>query len=708
MASGGGGGGGGKRDDDCIQVVVRCRPLNKKEKTENRGSIVDIDMESRQIAIVNPANRDEAPKTFAFDAVYDENTIQRTFYEESCFNLVESVLEGFNGTIFAYGQTGCGKSWTMQGPADLAQPELRGVIPNAFAHIFESIKATSDVEFLVRVSYLEIYNEEIKDLLTNNPKAPVKCEIKEDPGKGVFVKGLNDVVVESEQEMTNALEKGLLYRTTAATNMNEQSSRSHSIFSIVVEMSTKDKDSGKEMLRAGKLNLVDLAGSERQKKTGATGDLLKEGAKINLSLSALGNVISALSDGKPGKHVPYRDSKLTRLLQDSLGGNTKTLMVAAVSPADYNYDETTSTLRYANRAKNIKNKPKINEDPKDTMLREFKAQIEALKKMLADQQSGGASLGAALAGSGGGDSGAPDSWNFAAMALPAGGAANDQHVRSLEEERERANAQLAEKEGEIERERRLREELAARLAQMQSKLMGAGHHGTAGGAEDGVETAEEAAERAEAAKRLKERRLKARAKRKAREAAEMSRILQEKEALEGELDKLDAAEEARAELERRFNKLKKKHEQQRKESEEQIDELQWQLTQMQEAFREQDREAKLFEAIARASAGDKEFKRVRCLHSLALPLLFCAFYSLFSLFSLSLSHFLAHSRSSAPRLGTTTRTRRGLCPSPSARASMASPPPPLLLPPPLPPLVQATAGSTCQACRAMGGLEGWT
>ena len=353
MASAGDGAAGAgpaKRDDDCIQVVVRCRPLNKKELEEKRANIVDIDMELRQISIANPSGNKDDNKSFTFDAVYDENTVQRIFYEESCFNLVESVLEGFNGTIFAYGQTGCGKSWTMQGPSNLAQPELRGVIPNAFAHIFESVKATSDVEFLIRCSYLEIYNEEIKDLL-GNPKSQLKCEVKEDPGKGVFIKNLTDIVVESEQDMTNALERGLQSRHVAATQMNEQSSRSHSIFTIVVEMSSKDAHTGKDMLRAGKLNLVDLAGSERQKKTGAEGALLKEGAKINLSLSALGNVISALSEGKPGKHVPYRDSKLTRLLQDSLGGNTKTLMVAAISPADYNYDETTSTLRYANRAK---------------------------------------------------------------------------------------------------------------------------------------------------------------------------------------------------------------------------------------------------------------------------------------------------------------------------------------------------------------------
>lgn len=230
-----------------------------------------------------------------------------------------------------------------------------------------------------------MYDVWFRDLLAD-PKTAAKCDIKEDPNKGVFVTNLLDIVVEREEEMEAVLNKGLHNRTTGATLMNAESSRSHSIFTIVVEMNTKDPLSGKDHIRAGKLNLVDLAGSERQKKTGATGDRLKEGSKINLSLSALGNVISALSEGG-AKHIPYRDSKLTRLLQDSLGGNTKTLMVAAISPADYNYDETLSTLRYANRAKNIKNKPKINEDPKDAMLREYKEEIERLRKMLAEQAS---------------------------------------------------------------------------------------------------------------------------------------------------------------------------------------------------------------------------------------------------------------------------------------------------------------------------------
>jgi Kinesin motor domain len=287
----------------------------------------------------------------------------------------------YNGTIFAYGQTGCGKTHTMQGLQEPA--ELRGVIPNSFDHIFENIRAAAaGTVFLVRCSYLEIYNEEIRDLLSSDPKK--RLELREDANKGVYTKDLINEVVSDQVAINAVMERGQGNRTVGSTLMNQTSSRSHSIFTIVIEMNAAD-ESGKDHIRVGKLNLVDLAGSERQSKTGASGDRLKEGCKINLSLSALGNVISALVDQAKGKHIPYRDSKLTRLLQDSLGGNTKTLMVAAISPADYNYDETMSTLRYANRAKNIKNKPKINEDPKDTMLRQYKEEIEALKRALQEQ-----------------------------------------------------------------------------------------------------------------------------------------------------------------------------------------------------------------------------------------------------------------------------------------------------------------------------------
>ncbi|XP_019396959.1 PREDICTED: kinesin-like protein KIF17 isoform X1 [Crocodylus porosus] len=269
----------------------------------------------------------------------------------------------------------------MQGVAD--PPSQRGIIPRAFEHIFESVQCAENTKFLVRASYLEIYNEDIRDLLGADTKQ--KLELKEHPEKGVYVKGLSLHTVHNVAQCERIMEIGWRNRSVGYTLMNKDSSRSHSIFTISMEIYTVD-ERGQDHLRAAKLNLVDLAGSERQSKTGATGERLKEATKINLSLSALGNVISALVDSRC-KHIPYRDSKLTRLLQDSLGGNTKTLMVACVSPADNNYDETLSTLRYANRAKNIKNKPRINEDPKDALMREYQEEIKKLRAILAQQMN---------------------------------------------------------------------------------------------------------------------------------------------------------------------------------------------------------------------------------------------------------------------------------------------------------------------------------
>jgi len=296
----------------------------------------------------------------------------------------ESVLEGFNGTIFAYGQTGAGKTHTMEGLLD--PPEQRGIIPNCFKHIFEAIATTrKGQQSLVRASYLEIYNEDIRDLLSKDPTN--KLELKENADHEVYVKELTTIVVKHATDLEQVLSAGKRNRVTGSTLMNQTSSRSHAVFTITVETSETSAD-GEVHIRVGKLNLVDLAGSERQSKTGATGQRLKEATKINLSLTALGNVISALVDSK-STHVPYRDSKLTRLLQDSLGGNTKTVMIANCGPADYNYDETLSTLRYADRAKQIKNKPRINEDPKDAMLREFQEEIARLRAALASEEKRG-------------------------------------------------------------------------------------------------------------------------------------------------------------------------------------------------------------------------------------------------------------------------------------------------------------------------------
>ena len=362
---------------ESVKVVVRCRPLNAKEIEQGHECCVNMFSDRGLIELRNPNLGPTDPiKTFTFDAVYDRNSKQLDLYAETFAPLVDSVLDGFNGTIFAYGQTGTGKTYTMEGIKNDA--ENRGVIPNSFEHIFSHIAKSENQLYLVKASYLEIYMEDVRDLLAKDQTK--NLELKERPDTGVYVKDLSTFVCKSISEIEHVMNVGNQNRSVGRTNMNEHSSRSHAIFIITVECSEQDT-SGESHIRVGKLNLVDLAGSERQAKTGAVGERLKEATKINLSLSALGNVISALVDGK-SIHVPYRDSKLTRLLQDSLGGNARTVMVANIGPANYNYDETITTLRYANRAKNIKNKPRVNEDPKDALLREFQEEIARLKAQL--------------------------------------------------------------------------------------------------------------------------------------------------------------------------------------------------------------------------------------------------------------------------------------------------------------------------------------
>ncbi|KMQ96969.1 kinesin-like protein kif3b protein [Lasius niger] len=335
----------------CVKVVVRCRPMDEREIARSYSRVVDV--------------------------IPSRGVVEQELYEETVRPLVSSVLDGFNGTIFAYGQTGTGKTYTMEGSK--MDHERRGVIPRSFEHIFNHIGRSENMQYLVRASYLEIYQEEIRDLL--HPDQSLRFELKEKPDVGVYVKDLSTAVCKSATEIQHLMNVGNQNRTIGATNMNEHSSRSHAIFLITIEMGSIGDCGG---IRVGRLNLVDLAGSERQSKTGSSGERLKEASKINLSLSALGNVISALVDGKT-THVPYRDSKLTRLLQDSLGGNSKTIMVANIGPASYNYDETLTTLRYASRAKNIKNKPRINEDPKDALLRQYQEEIGRLREKLAQK-----------------------------------------------------------------------------------------------------------------------------------------------------------------------------------------------------------------------------------------------------------------------------------------------------------------------------------
>uniref|UniRef100_A0A8C3I5Q0 Kinesin family member 13B n=1 Tax=Chrysemys picta bellii TaxID=8478 RepID=A0A8C3I5Q0_CHRPI len=297
-------------------------------------------------------------------------------------NILQNAFEGYNACIFAYGQTGSGKSYTMMGTAD--QP---GLIPRLCSGLFERAQKEENEEqsFKVEVSYMEIYNEKVRDLL--DPKGSRQSlKVREHNVFGPYVDGLSKLAVASYKDIESLMSEGNKSRTVAATNMNEESSRSHAVFKIILTHTLYDVQSGTSGEKVGKLSLVDLAGSERATKTGAAGDRLKEGSNINKSLTTLGLVISALADQAAGKNknkfVPYRDSVLTWLLKDSLGGNSKTAMVATVSPAADNYDETLSTLRYADRAKNIVNHAVVNEDPNARIIRELREEVEKLREQL--------------------------------------------------------------------------------------------------------------------------------------------------------------------------------------------------------------------------------------------------------------------------------------------------------------------------------------
>lgn len=353
--------------NECVKVIVRCRPLSGKEKNEGYDEVVKVWPERGAVQVYNPKGQD---KLFTYDAAYDCTADTQTIYDEMVRPLVASVLDGFNGCVFAYGQTGTGKTHTMEGT-----PEHEGVIPRAFRHIWAHIEnsASPDVTHLVSCSYVELYLEDVRDLLSKDCK---KLVIRGQELNGFYIPEMTSVVCKSAVEMVRVMRAGNKHRASGRTDMNEHSSRSHAVFLVTIETAHRQTN----RIRVGKLNLVDLAGSERQYKTGASAERLREASRINQALSSLGNVISALAENSP--HVPYRDSKLTRILQDSLGGNSKTIMIANIGPAAYNYDETITTLRYAHRAKAIKNKPVRNEDPKDAKLREYQAEIERLRALI--------------------------------------------------------------------------------------------------------------------------------------------------------------------------------------------------------------------------------------------------------------------------------------------------------------------------------------
>jgi kinesin family protein 1/kinesin family protein 3/17 len=381
-----------------IRVAVRCRPMSKKEIGNKEKSIFSI--KDGEVHLKNPKTGE--PEKFAFDIIYGQDTEQINVYKQVGVPMLEKAFDGFNSTIFAYGQTGSGKSWSMGGAPT---PELEGIIPRMNKALFDRIEVQKaehpSKRFLVICSFFEIYNEVIRDLLDNNPAAKKNkggLQVKEHGALGIYVAGLQEIVVDNKEKVVDLMALGHGNRTVASTQMNSESSRSHSVFTI--KLHQKDAEDEEQNIFA-KINLVDLAGSERQKGTGASGATLKEGANINKSLSALGNVINALVEmarnSKKKIFIPYRNSKLTRVLQESLGGNSVTSMVAALSPAASNFDETLSTLKYANRAKSIKLNAKKNDEKGNTKAME--EEIAKLKKMLAEQAAGGGGGG----GGGGGE-----------------------------------------------------------------------------------------------------------------------------------------------------------------------------------------------------------------------------------------------------------------------------------------------------------------
>uniref|UniRef100_A0A8B9FZA3 Kinesin family member 13B n=1 Tax=Amazona collaria TaxID=241587 RepID=A0A8B9FZA3_9PSIT len=371
--------------ENVLQVVGAAFPLNLDLHTK---CVVDVDANK---VILHPVNTNLSKgDVFAYDHCFwsmDESVKEKYAGQDVVFkclgeNILQNAFEGYNACIFAYGQTGSGKSYTMMGTAD--QP---GLIPRLCSGLFERAQKEENEEqsFKVEVSYMEIYNEKVRDLL--DPKGSRQSlKVREHSVYGPYVDGLSKLAVASYKDIESLMSEGNKSRTVAATNMNEESSRSHAVFKIILTHTLYDVQSGTSGEKVGKLSLVDLAGSERATKTGAAGDRLKEGSNINKSLTTLGLVISALADQAAGKNknkfVPYRDSVLTWLLKDSLGGNSKTAMVATVSPAADNYDETLSTLRYADRAKNIVNHAVVNEDPNARIIRELREEVEKLREQL--------------------------------------------------------------------------------------------------------------------------------------------------------------------------------------------------------------------------------------------------------------------------------------------------------------------------------------
>lgn len=463
---------------DNVRVVVRCRPL-LEDLEANEENVVKIG-NNRQSIQVNG-------RQFTYDTVFNPGANQTEIYHDAARHIVDCVLQGYNGkkillgqnrclfslftgTIFAYGQTGTGKTFTSS-----------GIMEHAFEHIFDHI-SHSDVrhKFLVRASFYEIYNEDIRDLLvtsgggnktTSDGKkkstTTKSLELKETPDGNVVIKDLSCFVVNNVADLKRLKKAGDKQRAFGSTKMNQRSSRSHTIFTITIETEVATDKPEMSTVRVGKFHLIDLAGSERQAKTGTTGLRLKEAAKINLSLTSLSLVIAALTDPK-ATFVPYRNSKLTRILSDSLGGNSKTLLIACIGPARCNLEETISTLRFASTTKAIKNKPIINEDSKDALLRRFQEQVKELRDQL---EAEGGTLDD-VDGVDGGKSGKkkiiPPEVLEKLQALEAKICMGGENLIEKAEEQERL---IQESERELEARRQKEEALAKELEQRQAEIL---------------------------------------------------------------------------------------------------------------------------------------------------------------------------------------------------------------------------------------------
>ncbi|CAK1545382.1 unnamed protein product [Leptosia nina] len=449
-----------------IQVFVRLRPLNQREKDIRSLGVVEV-LNGREV-IVRQSNQSSHNKKFTFDRAFPPQSKQVEIYQEVVSPLIEEVLAGYNCTVFAYGQTGTGKTHTMVGEAAQSETTWQsdpqaGIIPRALSQLFDELRLTN-TEYTVRVSYLELYNEELFDLLSSSEDNS-KLRIYEDvTRKGSnIVNGLEEITVYNKNEVYKIMAQGQERKRVASTLMNAQSSRSHTVFTIVVHMKENSPE-GEELVKIGKLNLVDLAGSENISKAGSDNPAKRERARecvnINQSLLTLGRVITALVERHP--HIPYRESKLTRILQESLGGRTKTSIIATVSPGHKDLEETLSTLEYANRAKNIQNKPEVNQKmTKKAILKEFAEEIDKLKR---DLQAARDKNGVYLANE-----------TYAEMTFKQEEQRKEIQdlilkKRAMEEEKDRAEKLFSELNGQLSAERQRREDAYNRLCKTETRL----------------------------------------------------------------------------------------------------------------------------------------------------------------------------------------------------------------------------------------------